>query len=163
MKTEYYNRCCVHHVRLRRLRCPTCCLCQPSCETGAYLTLCDAAIYPPCLSIHTICRPVLIDPTLTTLIPSRPCAHLEHICACTRNVPVIHPAVYLALSETATSDLSQSRQQGSHLAEHKTSKSKSQPPGTSSTIPPCAHSMTVTQSTRLEPEEENMTSIHDVT
>ncbi|KAJ8590619.1 hypothetical protein M405DRAFT_815863, partial [Rhizopogon salebrosus TDB-379] len=29
-------------------------------------------------------RPVLIAPTLTTLIPSRPCAHLEHICACTR-------------------------------------------------------------------------------
>jgi hypothetical protein len=55
---------------------------EKSCETGAYLTLCGAAIYPPCLSIYIICRPVLTDPTLT-LIPSRPCAHLEHICACT--------------------------------------------------------------------------------
>ncbi|KAJ8587823.1 hypothetical protein M405DRAFT_284255 [Rhizopogon salebrosus TDB-379] len=136
MKTEDYNCCCVHHVRLHRRRCPICCPCrgcrslpsifstlslatsasangnnfdhqlcsalapsnlqsqrilgrlqadfEKSCETGAYLTLRDAAIHPPCLPIHMTCRPVLTDPTLTTLIPSRPCAHLEHICACTR-------------------------------------------------------------------------------
>jgi hypothetical protein len=57
---------------------------EKSYETGAYLTLCVAAIHPPCPSIHMICRPVLTAPTLTTLIPSHPCAHLEHICACTR-------------------------------------------------------------------------------
>jgi hypothetical protein len=136
VRTEDYNRCCVHHVRLHRRRCSTCCLCrgypnicrtlptlplatsasasgnkfdlqlcsalapsnlqsqrilgrlqadfEKSYEIGAYLTLCGAAIHPPCLSIHMMCRPVLTAPTLTTLIPSRPCAHLEHICACTR-------------------------------------------------------------------------------
>ncbi|KAJ8582812.1 hypothetical protein M405DRAFT_542340 [Rhizopogon salebrosus TDB-379] len=140
MKTEDYNRCCVHHVRPHSRRSPICCLCrgypnicrslpsifsplplttsasasgnnfdlqlcpalaefnlqshrifgrlqanfEKSCETGAYLTLCGAAIHLPSLSIHMICRPVLTDPTLTTLIPSRPCAHLEHICACSR-------------------------------------------------------------------------------
>ncbi|KAJ8587630.1 hypothetical protein M405DRAFT_821326 [Rhizopogon salebrosus TDB-379] len=140
VKIEDYNRCCVHHVRLHRRRCPVCCLCrgypnicrslpcifstiplatcasaggnnfdlelcsglapsnlqcqrilgrlqadfEKSCETGAYLTLCGAAIHPPCLSIHMVCRPVLTAPTLTTLVPSRPYAHLEHICAYTR-------------------------------------------------------------------------------
>jgi hypothetical protein len=28
VKTEDYNRCCVHHVRLHRRRCPACCLCR---------------------------------------------------------------------------------------------------------------------------------------
>jgi hypothetical protein len=37
----------------------------------------------------------------------------------------LHPAMYPALSETATSDPSQSRQQGPHLAEHKAWKSSS--------------------------------------
>jgi hypothetical protein len=57
---------------------------EKSCEAGAYLTLCGADIHPPCLSIHMICRPILTAPTLTTPIPSRPCAYLEHICAYTR-------------------------------------------------------------------------------
>ncbi|KAJ8597838.1 hypothetical protein M405DRAFT_190056 [Rhizopogon salebrosus TDB-379] len=64
---------------------------EKSCETGAYLTLCGVAIHPPFLSIHMICRPVLAAPTFTTLIPSRPCAHLEHICACTRTCSC-HPS-----------------------------------------------------------------------
>jgi hypothetical protein len=54
---------------------------EKSCVTGTYLTLCDAAIRPPCLSFHIICRPVLTALTLTALIPFRPCAYLEHICA----------------------------------------------------------------------------------
>ncbi|KAJ8587104.1 hypothetical protein M405DRAFT_822162 [Rhizopogon salebrosus TDB-379] len=37
----------------------------------------------------------------------------------------LHPAMYPALSETFASGLSQSRQQGPHLAEHKASKSSS--------------------------------------
>ncbi|KAJ8581758.1 hypothetical protein M405DRAFT_603163 [Rhizopogon salebrosus TDB-379] len=28
VKTEDYNRCCMHHVRLHRRRCPACCLCR---------------------------------------------------------------------------------------------------------------------------------------
>ncbi|KAJ8592936.1 hypothetical protein M405DRAFT_641829 [Rhizopogon salebrosus TDB-379] len=50
--------------------------------------------------------------------------HLEHIYTRTRTHS-LHPAMYPALSETATSDPSQSRRQGPHLAEHKASKSSS--------------------------------------
>jgi hypothetical protein len=65
----------------------------------------------------------------------------------------LHPAMYPALSETATSDPSQSRQQGPHLAEHKASKSSSHIVYAS---PSCAQhdSDRDTVCSPLEPEEE---------
>ncbi|KAJ8583207.1 hypothetical protein M405DRAFT_937365 [Rhizopogon salebrosus TDB-379] len=142
VKTEDYNRCCMHHVRLHRRRCPTCCLCRgyPNiCRTLPTLPLAtsasasgnksdlqlSSALAPSNLQNQLILGRLqadfeksygigayltLCDPTLTTPIPSRPCAHLEHICACTRTCSR-HPSCgYPALSETATSGISRSRQ-----------------------------------------------------
>ncbi|KAJ8579920.1 hypothetical protein M405DRAFT_835231 [Rhizopogon salebrosus TDB-379] len=53
----------------------------------------------------------------------RPFSLAPHLCL--HSHTPLHPATYPALSETATADPSQSRQQGPHLAEHKASKSSS--------------------------------------
>jgi hypothetical protein len=69
--------------------------------------------------------------------------------------------VYPGLFERVTSDPSQSRRRGPHLAQHENIKAE--------VVPPAARARTVPQEYRdavrslLEPEEEDMSTIHDVT
>jgi hypothetical protein len=106
-----------------------------------YPALC-AAIHPPYLSIH-VCRPVLTAPTLTAPILSRPCVHTKpkaHLCPHSHTLPSILRCTPRSLKQPHQTQASLVNKVRTWPSTRHRSRAR-----ISFTLPPRAHSTTVTE------------------